>query len=287
MITGGLISLQEALPTLKPMEQKAAQYILEHPETVVTLSVQRLAELAEVSEATIVRLSRSLNLKGYQELKLRIAADLAQSLNSNLAESYQEIHMDASSQSLVESISHNNMRSIQDTMSVLNIKELDRAIEVLGGARKITLFGIGASAVIAQDFKQKLTRINRWCEAAYDFDSQATLAANLQEKDAVLGISYSGNTQDILLAMQAAKERGATLISLTKFGHNPVAEQAHIRLFTSSLEKSIRSGAMASRIAQLNVIDILYVGIARQNYEENILALENTRKAVKMMNRHD
>lgn len=132
MITGGLISLQEALPTLKPMEQKAAQYILEHPETVVTLSVQRLAELAEVSEATIVRLSRSLNLKGYQELKLRIAADLAQSLNSNLAESYQEIHMDASSQSLVESISHNNMRSIQDTMSVLNIKELDRAIEVLG-----------------------------------------------------------------------------------------------------------------------------------------------------------
>lgn len=278
MIWGGLVSLREALSTLKPMEQKAAKYILEHPDQVVHLSVQKLAELAGVSVATIVRLSRSLQLKGYQELKIKIAADLAQMTKNT--HSYQEIQMDGSTSSLIESISHNNIQSIQDTMSILRIEEVEKAISVMSSARKISVFGVGASAVIADDFKQKLTRINRWCETAYDFNSMATIAANLTETDVAFGISYSGLTEDIIQALSVAQQSGASIVSLTKFGTNPVSEMADIRLFTSSLEKSIRSGAMASRIAQLNVIDILYVGIASQNYEENIVALEKTRNAV-------
>ncbi|GIP35709.1 MurR/RpiR family transcriptional regulator [Paenibacillus sp. J2TS4] len=284
MISGGLVSLREALSSLKPMEQKAAKYILEHPDKVVNLSVQKLAELAGVSVATIVRLSRSLQLKGFQELKIKIAADLAQTTREY--DSYQEIQMDGSAASLIESISHNNIQSIQDTMSVLRIPDVERAIATMSSARKITVFGIGASAVIAEDFKQKLTRINRWCEAAYDFNSMATIAANLVESDVAFGISYSGQTEDIIQALTVARESGASIISLTKFGNNPVMELADIRLFTSSLEKSIRSGAMASRIAQLNVIDILYVGIASQNYDVNILALEKTRNAVKSSKRN-
>ncbi|WP_028549868.1 MurR/RpiR family transcriptional regulator [Paenibacillus sp. UNC451MF] len=279
MLNGGLIGIKEALQTLKPTEQKVAQYIVDHPETVVNASVQKVAELAGVSEATIVRLARSLHLKGFQELKLRIAADLAKSVHSE-THSYQEIQIDGSVQDLIQSISHNNTLSIQDTLTVLSSKDVERAIDCLSSARRVYFFGVGASAVIAQDFKQKLSRINRWCEAAPDFDSQATLAANMTKEDVAFGISYSGQTENIIQSLKIAKESGATIISLTKFGSNPVAEMADIRLFTSSLEQSIRSGAMASRIAQLNVIDILYVGIASRTYEESIQSLEKTRKAV-------
>jgi DNA-binding MurR/RpiR family transcriptional regulator len=241
----GLVSIRESLETLKPTERKVALYILEHPEVVMNGSVQKLAELAGVSEATIVRLARSLNMKGFQELKLRIAADLATSSNN------------------------------------LGAEDVEKAIDILHHARRIYIFGVGASAVIAQDFKQKLSRINRWCEAASDFDSQVTLAANMTEEDVAFGISYSGQTESIIQSLQIAKESGAQILSMTKFGQNPVSDLADIRLFTSSMEKSIRSGAMASRIVQLNVIDILYVGIASQSYEAVIQALENTRKAVK------
>ncbi|MFE5320944.1 MurR/RpiR family transcriptional regulator [Paenibacillus sp. NPDC056579] len=280
MLNGGLIGIKEAMESLKPMEQKVAQYILEHPETVVNASVQKVAELAGVSEATIIRLARSLHLKGFQELKLRIAADLAKASIPADRTSYQEIQIDGTVQDLIQSISHNNMLSIQDTLTVLSPKDVERAIDCLSEARRVYFFGVGASAVIAQDFKQKLSRINRWCEAATDFDSQATLAANMTEEDVAFGISYSGQTENIIQSLEIAKATGATVISLTKFGNNPVAETADIRLFTSSLEQSIRSGAMASRIAQLNVIDILYVGIASRTYEESIQALEKTRKAV-------
>lgn len=279
MMKGALIRMEEAFHMLTPMEKKTAKYILEHPSETVNMSVQKLAEMADVSEATIVRLSRTLDCKGFQDLKLKIAADLSYSPATD-SDSYQEIRSEGTVSDLVQSISHNNIKSIQDTLLVLSVEAVAQAIHMLQRARKIALFGIGASAVIAEDFQQKLMRINRWCETGYSFNTQATIAANLNQEDVALGISYSGQTKDTIRSLEIAKKNGASVISLTKFGSNPVADLANICLHTSSLEKSIRTGAMASRMAQLNIIDILYVGIASGNLEENIQLLERTRLAV-------
>jgi DNA-binding MurR/RpiR family transcriptional regulator len=277
MVNGGLVSLQAVVDELKPSERKVAMYILEHPEEVVKLSVQKLAELSGVSEATIIRLARSLNMKGYQELKLRIAGDLNKQTTLG---SYQEIMMEGSVDSIMKAVSWNNIQSIQDTLSVLSSEEVEKAAEVLSRARKIDVYGVGASAVIAADIRQKFSRINLWCEAYSDFHAQLTSAVNLTEQDAVIGISYSGQTEDVIQSLTEAKQQGATIITLTKFGPSPVAELADIRLFTSSVEKSIRSGAMASRIAQLNVIDILFITMVSRRQEEVIPLLEKTRLAV-------
>ncbi|MGI8314132.1 MurR/RpiR family transcriptional regulator [Halobacillus mangrovi] len=278
-MNGGLISIQEAVTSLKPSERKAAEYIINFPEEVINLSIQKLSQRAEVSEATIIRLARTLNYKGFQELKLRIAGDLA-TKSSSFNQSYQEISIDGSVDSFISNVSNNNIQSIHDTISVLSKEEVEKAINALQEARKVALYGIGASGLIARDFKQKLSRINRWCEAAVDYDTQGTISANLGESDVVFGISYSGQTIDIIQSLKVAKDNGAKVITLTKYGLNPVSELADIKLYTSSLEKSIRSGAMSSRISQLNVIDILYVGMTSRNYEESVAALERTRKAV-------
>ncbi|MFE1628157.1 MurR/RpiR family transcriptional regulator [Brevibacillus reuszeri] len=278
MLNGGLVSLQAILDELKPSERKVAQFILAHPEDVVKLSVQKLAELSGVSEATIIRLARSLNMKGYQELKLRIAGDLTK--QTAATGSYQEIMMEGSIESIMQAVSWNNVQSIQDTLSVLSNEEVKKAVDALSGARKIDVYGVGASAVIADDIRQKFSRINLWCEAYSDFHAQLTSAVNLTDKDVVIGISYSGQTEDIIQSLTEARQQGATIITLTKFGPSPVADLAHIRLFTSSVEKSIRSGAMASRIAQLNVIDILFITMVSRKQEEVIPLLEKTRLAV-------
>jgi DNA-binding MurR/RpiR family transcriptional regulator len=277
LISGGLVSIQAVLDQLKPSERRVAEFILAHPEEVVNLSVQKLAELSNVSEATVVRLARTLNMKGYQELKLRIAGDLN---NPQKAGSYQEIMMGGSTESIVRAVSSNNIQSIQDTMSVLSVEEVQRAAEALARARKIDVYGVGASAVIAEDLKQKLTRINYWCEAYSDFHAQLTSAVNLSERDVAVGISYSGQTEEIIQSLTEAKQQGATIVTLTKFGPSPVAELADIRLYTSSVEKSIRSGAMASRIAQLNVIDVLFITLVSSRQDEVIPILEKTRLAV-------
>ena len=83
MLNGGLVAIKAIIDQLKPSERKAAEYILQHPKEVVKLSVQRLAQLSGVSEATIIRLTKTLNMKGFQELKLRIAGDLSSVVPAN------------------------------------------------------------------------------------------------------------------------------------------------------------------------------------------------------------
>ncbi|TMV46905.1 MurR/RpiR family transcriptional regulator [Paenibacillus mesophilus] len=276
-MNGGLVALKAILDQLKPSERKVADYILEYPKDVVKLSVQKLAEYSGVSEATIIRLSKTMNMKGFQELKLRIAGDLSSNLPSG---TYEEIKMGATVEEIIQAVSNNNKQSIQDTVSVLSSEEVEKAAEALSKARKIDVYGMGASAVIAQDIHQKLSRINWWCQAYADFHAQLTSAVTLTENDVAFGISYSGQTDEIIQSLTEAKKQGATIITLTKFGSSPVAELGDIRLFTSSVEQSIRSGAMASRIAQLNVVDILFLTIASRQQDKVIPLLDKTRLAV-------
>lgn len=276
-MNGGLVALRAILDQLKPSERKAADYILEHPREVVQLSVQKLAEYSGVSEATIIRLSKTMNMKGFQELKLRLSGDLSAFAPSG---SYEEIKMGATADTIIQAVSNNNKQSIQDTTSVLSAVEVERAAEALSRARKIDVYGMGASAVIAQDIQQKLSRINWWCQAYADFHAQLTSAVTLTDKDVAFGISYSGQTAEMIESLKEAKQQGATIITLTKFGASPVAELGDIRLFTSSVEQSIRSGAMASRIAQLNVVDILFITIASRQPDNVIPLLDKTRLAV-------
>ncbi|MFG6114107.1 MurR/RpiR family transcriptional regulator [Halobacillus sp. MO56] len=276
-----LIFIQEALDSCKPSEKKVADYILQHPDEVVNLSIQKLAEKTEVSEATIIRLSKKLKCKGFQDLKLTIAREMA--VFETSTEKYQDIPDDDSIESLINNVSYNNIQSLENTLNILAPEDVEAAIQLMTKARKIAVYGIGASGFIAQDFKQKLTRIDNWCEVGLDIDAQLTISANLTKEDVAFGVSYSGQTRDIYESLKVAKENGATIITLTKMGENPVSTLADIALYTTSLEKNIRSGATSSRIAQLNVIDILFLGITRSNQAANIEALDKTRKVVKMI----
>lgn len=282
MVTGGLIGLKSILEQLKPSERKVADYVLAYPHEVVQYSVQKLAELSGVSEATIIRLCQKLNMKGYQELKLRVAGDLA---NPQSSSGYEEIRMEGPIEDIMHSVSNNNKHSIDDTLAVLSAEEIKKAAIALSDARRINIFGMGASYVIAEDLRQKLVRIGWWCEAYPDLHSQLTSAVNMEAGDVAFGISYSGQTAEIVKSLTEAKRQGAAIITLTKYGNSPVNELADIKLFASASEQSIRSGAMASRIAQLNVVDILFITIASSQKDNLIPLLEQTRLVVRSTNK--
>lgn len=276
---GSLIFIESSLSDLNPSERRVAEYILKHPEEIINYSVQKLADLTNVSVATIVRLSKKMKCKGFQDLKLKIAFDLNEP--GNVQRDYAEIDEDYSIEEVTQSVFHNNTKTLKDTERILSTVSIKQAFELIINSRKTCIYGIGASAIIAQDFKQKLTRIDYWCDVGSSFDEQVTLSANLSSEDVVIAISNSGQTKDIFYATQLAKEKGAKIISITKYGDNSIAKLADVQLFVSSSEKTIRSGAMSSRIAMLSIIDILYICIASDDYLSNRQKLENTRNAIK------
>lgn len=276
---GGLIRIREALNAIKPAEKNAAHYILKHPEEVVRLSIKELSNRSGSSQAAIIRLCKNIGVSGFQDLKLRIAGDLQTSeLNIYTGK---EIASDENVHSLIEKVSQKNVESIRQTLKILDKSSVDRAIEVLNKANRIDFYGAAASQVIAQDAQQKFLRINKYCTAYEDAHLQLTSSVTLKETDVAVGISYSGETKHVLSAVKNAKQNNAVTIAITRYGKNTLSELADIHLCVSAVESElIRSAATASRIAQLNIIDILFTGVASKNYDATIHYLNETREVL-------
>ncbi|KKI89892.1 RpiR family transcriptional regulator [Bacillus sp. SA1-12] len=280
MASGGLNIIKNVIPSLPESERKIADYILDHPKEVVNCTAGELGALAGSSSAAVIRLCKSLGVKGFQELKVRIAGDLVKPVEQG----YRDIEPDETIQSIVQKTTSNSIQSLSDTSELINNDELEQAVHVLLKAKNVHFFGIGASHIIAMDAQQKFLRINKGSTAFTDAHLVATLIANADEDDVVFGISFSGETREVINVLSLAKENGVKTISLTKYGQSAVSSLAEINLFTSySNEAPFRSAATSSRLAQLYVIDLLFLCMAAKQYDETVQYIDKTREAIKFL----
>ncbi|MDW0108876.1 MurR/RpiR family transcriptional regulator [Sporosarcina aquimarina] len=272
--------IKQGLHSLSPSEKKVAAYILHDPECILTMPIAELSKKSTTSEATIIRMCRTLQFKGYHELKLGMAA----ALNNQTAEGeiyYADIPADQGLNQIVDYVSYSTMQSIKSTISLVDIKDMEAAVQTILSSKRIAVAGVGASAIVAMDFEQKCKRINKWCEAVTDSHTQLMTAVHLTEEDVMLAISYSGETKEIVEAVQIAKENRVPIISLTRYGNNKVQSLADINLYASPTEHSIRSAATVSRISQLSVIDILFTGMISIDMAKSVELLNVTREVIK------
>ena len=164
---------------------------------------------------------------------------------------------------------------------MMNIVALEKAVEKLANAKTIIFFGVGASNIAARDAEQKFSRINKNAFSFSDVHMAATSVANKGPGDVVVGISFSGHTEEVAKLMELAKSKQATTISITKYGQSAVSHFSDIELHTSAAkEATLRSGATSSRIAQLHIIDILFMSLASVEYEKTVKHLDETRAAI-------
>lgn len=276
-MNGGLVMLTEMLPSLPPSERKIALYIIENPNEAISLTAMELGNRSSTSGAAVIRLCKSLNLKGLQDLKLRIAGDLQKTTDHG----FRDIEPNESLLSIIDKMTNNSIQTIRETAEMLYTDELEKAIQELRKAKRIHFLGVGASSIIAQDAQQKFLRINKVAYAFPDMHMAATLVANAGPEDVVIGISFSGETREVAKVLELAKKNNVRTISLTKYGQSIVTEQADIRLYTSAKkEPTFRSGATSSRIGQLQVIDILFMCVASLQYDKTVEHLDATRDAI-------
>ncbi|WP_120465245.1 MurR/RpiR family transcriptional regulator [Paenibacillus aceti] len=273
LLTPILHALSSNLDHLPPQERRLGEYILQAPSSVIHLGITELALACSISPSTVTRFCKTFHFKGFPDFKMKLAGELGQKTEVN---QYQDLKAGTDLHEIVKAIEANHVASITDTTRLLDMNELEQAVRILCKAGRIDLYGVATSAMIAQDFYQKLIRIGKNCTAFSDSHMQITSASTLGEDDVALAISYSGETPETIDALRCAKDSGAITISLTQYGNNQLASLADITLFSSSLEKGMRRGDMASRIAQLHVIDILFTGMVSMEFEDFIPKLENS-----------
>lgn len=279
-MTNCYIKMKESLGSLTNSERRIAKYIVDFPREIISMPIDQLAANCDSSKSSVVRMCKSLGYKGYKDLCVQLNADLLSTAPEII--SYKNILPNDDLRTIVENISANNIKSIENSLSVLDYGELERAVEAISAAKRVDFYGCGNSALVAKDAQYKFIRINKHCNAHVDPHLQILAAANLTEGDVAVIISYTGETRDILRVLEMVRRTKAVTISITKYGTNSVSKQADIRLYTASLETLIRSGAMSSRIGQLNVVDFLFSAVASHEFPQIKSYLDRTSFATRM-----
>jgi len=242
--------LGDALP---PTAHRIATYIAEHADEVIRMSITEVAEQTGASEGSIVGLCRRLGASGFQELKILLSRDLVEPMRM--------IHEDLRPSDTVSDVAEHvfaaHIASLQETQKLLAAKTLARAVEIVRGARRVEVYGIGSAAPIAQDLGYRLLQLGHDAKPVTDSHIQAVSAAMADSGTAVVTVSHSGSTQETVLATELAKKAGARTIGITRMGKSPLARHCDVVLHTIANETRYRPEAMSSRVAQLAIIDTL------------------------------
>ena len=278
------VRIRALLPSLAPAERRVADRVLDDPASVAASTITALAQACRTSETTVIRFCRAVGFTGYPALRLALAAEGGRNGvgdDDDGRDLAGDIVADDDLDKVVAKIAFADARAVEETADQLDLRELHAVIEALVQAPRVDVYGVGASGFVALDLQQKLHRIGRVSFAWPDPHMALTSAALLTTGDVAVAVSHSGATQDPIDALATARRSGATTVAVTNFPRSPLAALGDHVLTTAARETTFRSGATASRLAQLTVIDCVFVGVAQRTYETSQRALELTHAAVR------
>lgn len=261
--------LRATIPSLQASDARVAQVLLDDPESAIYRSASEVAEIAETSTATVVRCAQKLGYRGFHELKLGLARDLA---TFSPPEEYSDVAShDADVLSQVTSV---GARTVRDAASLVVPEAFEAAVEALHTANRVLFVGVGTSAPLAQDAGYRFSAVGLTAEAPADVHVQHVTARLLRADDVCLAISHTGATRETLEIVAAAKNAGATTVSIGSFLRSPLTELVHVAITAGTREVSFRLEAMASRLAHMAVLDALLVAVADRDPERSQRALD-------------
>lgn len=245
-----LDSIRDDLATYPRSSQAVARVILDQPARILSMSIVELAQLAEVSDPTVLRFSRKLGFSGYKEFKRALAEEL-----SPTALSGEDV--DLANEGFLMRIVSNYSRDLAEIMASVDEGAFTRAVEALSNATKVEFWGQCTSSTLAKDAYDKFFRVGIACVVSTEPNQQRLYSREFGEGDVILAISHLGHNEDIARSLQQATALGATTISIAT-ADSLVARSSSISITTKPLEETLFS-EMNMKAAHVFIVDSLAI----------------------------
>jgi DNA-binding MurR/RpiR family transcriptional regulator len=266
----GLAALPAELPHLTGSMQRIARTVLNDPTAAASVAASELARRAGTSTATVSRFARELGHTSFGSFQRALGREQAVAEQHRLPELAADIALDDDPATVVDKVLADMLRVVQDTRTVLDPRALHEVATRIGSARRLLLFGVGASGLVALDLGHKLERLGLPVWTAEERHRGLTLASTLTDEDVALCISHSGSTQETVAVAATAREHGAWVAALTGRPHGSLAQHAQVALLNvGGSERPLRPAATGSRLSQLAVVDALFVVVTQLTSERS------------------
>ena len=263
------------LPELTASEARITEILL-RSEAATELPLKAVAEEAETSEAMVVKTAKRLGFSGYKELRSALTAYKSQPY----VDLHQEIRPDDTAQTIVQKVFRTSIQALEETLAILDMEAFSYAAELLHGARQRDFYGLGGSAQIARDVAHKFLRIGIRASVQDDTHMMAMSASLLRAGDVVVAFSHSGRTSGVLDSVQIARANRASVIAVTNYASSPLAEMSDVVLCATAQGSYLTSENAAARIAQLNIMDAIFIAVAQKGIQSAEASLVRTMAAV-------
>lgn len=267
--------IKDRMEKLTKSEKRIAEYVLSNYESVFNSSIATLAELSGTSDASIIRFCRIFGCKGYQDFKIKLAQEAVPS--------YKQYNSYLEDNDTTKSIAFKTFQAgifaLQETMQILDVKNLEIAAGKISKARKIFISCSGNSLTVGIDSKIKLLKIGIDCIMESDFDLQLMASARLSSEDVVLCISHTGSTRNLYELLREIKKRGAFIILICAQLKTPMEQLANLTINVCGKTGIFASESPSARIAEMSVIDIILALMAKNHIDKYGSQLETSRRA--------
>lgn len=266
---------------LSASQRAVVDFLMEHKETVETMTMEDIAKSVYTSPATLVRLSKNLGYTGFNQLKRDFIEEqkyLSQhfrSIDANLPFQERENMM-----SIAGKISSLVKETMDDTLSLLNYQDLAAAVNIIEKADKIHLSAISFPLLMGQNFQLKMRRVGKCVEITDLVGEQLYTASIIHKNDCGLIISYSGETPVPCDMMRLYKKKKIPVIAITSMGSNYIRDHADVSLTITSREKLYsKIAGYSSEFSIKLILDILYSCYFRNHYTEFLSSKKELSKA--------
>ncbi len=249
--------IEARLDDLRPSERAVARFVLRHPNLVINLALPEIAARAGVSQPTVARFCAAQGFSGYRDFKLR----LAQSLANGVPFVHRDVNLRDSMAEVGAKVFDRAIAALMSVRNHLDPAGMENATRLLAAARRIEFYGSGNSGIVAMDAQHKFFRLGAPAVAYSDPHVHAMSASLLEKGDAVVAISGSGSTIDLLRSVEIANEAGADVIAIAP-SNSPLARAATVALCADVPEDLDVYAPMTSRLVHLAIVDVLSVGVA-------------------------
>lgn len=274
-----LLLIQETYDTLSNSEKQVADFVLEHADETVNLTVASLSRKVQVSEPTVIRFCRKLNFGGYQDFKIALARGSVYT-EETLKIIHEEVKPLDSLEEISEKVMNSHTIAMQQTFSMMNYQKLRQFLQLVQSAEHLDFFGLGGSGTVAIDVENKFIRTGINTRCCIDSHIQLMWTALRREQDVIVIFSNFGATRHFADVMRLARRNNTKLVLITSGKNTALTKLADLTFRIHAKETSYKKEPSSARIAMLAIMDVIVTAIALDKQDTYIHNIYQTREAL-------
>lgn len=262
-----LFEIRKRYDGFRKSEKKVADFLMNFEGPLSSLNLELTAKRAGVSQPTVVRFAKAMGFPGYREFRTGLIRVEAVPEEEEHSLSCEELSLGEGTtvEEVPEAVIRGAEQHLRETLKHVSPMRLQAITEALIHARKVAVYGVENSAAIAMDLVTKLLFLGMDAVYYQDYFLQTMGTACLTPEDVAIGVSYTGTTVQTVEALRQARRRGAITVAITNSGKTPLAETADMVIATENTQ-FLYGNAIFSRISQMAVVDMIYMGVIANDY---------------------